>query len=177
MAIKNVLLLIFAAVSLIFIISGFLKVSGKVFIFSSSKLAVTKNSIVSSKPNETPLQTHAGGGMGYVIGGHYSDQLSGSSNVFSLQCWASAVSDKVRVVEQFLHHGYILGVSLDPEPNNPNNSFLFVTKNDSIVTTNLENTVTLSDIWDKNHWHKTMLNRQYHPLISWKTFFSMLPGI
>lgn len=48
---------------------------------------------------------------GYVLAKDYSDQLTaGSVNILTLQCWASQLHDRVKVVEPFLRDGSYWGL-------------------------------------------------------------------
>ena len=97
--------------------------------------------------------------FGYILVAHYSDQMTGASiNVLSLQCWASYVSDRVRVVEPFIHQGSGFGVVL-------------TTKKRQMSS----NIVRLRDIMDINSWERQATKKGLSPLISWEDFLSQAP--
>ena len=112
--------------------------------------------------------------MGYVLATHYSDQLTGSTlNVISLQCWASTLPGKIRVVEPFLHYGSVLGFNLNPYPDNIKH-----TKHASPQYNEeqeLENTVKVSDVFDVIQWSNFISAQRFAPFISWSYFIQHAP--
>ena len=113
--------------------------------------------------------------MGYALATHYSDQLTGSTlNVISLQCWASTLPGKIRVVEPFLHYGSVLGFNLNPYPDN----IIKHTKHASPQYNEeheLENTVKVSDVFDVIEWSNFISAQRFAPFISWSYFIQHAP--
>jgi hypothetical protein len=99
---------------------------------------------------------------GYVIGLHYSDQMTGSTmNFISLQCWAYSLGPSVRVVEPFLRRS-CLGV--DDEHRIHMNG------------TGDGKSVRLSDVYDMEKWREfTDRHGGYSPLASWDEFLKNSP--
>ena len=96
--------------------------------------------------------------FGYVMAVTYGDQMTGSmANVISFQCWAGTLGTDVRVVEPFLVRS-LLGVNMYAATYNGNTS---VEEN---------NSVKLSDIYDREKWEKVTRRRGYAPFVSWKYF-------
>ena len=95
-------------------------------------------------------------GRGYVLGLHFSDQMTGSiTNVLCLQCWARQLD--LLVVEPFAVESY-LGASLK-------------TGQEGLE----ENSVRLSDIFDVNLLREHSKERGYSPLTSWEEFLRYAP--
>ena len=89
---------------------------------------------------------------GYVLGLHFSDQMTGSiTNVLSLQCWARQLG--LLVVEPFAVTSW-LGASLEIKE---------------------EDNVRLSDIFDTEILRKHSKEKGYSPLVSWEEFLSDAP--
>ena len=113
--------------------------------------------------------------LGYVLATHYSDQLTGSTtNVISLQCWASTLPGNIRVVEPFLHYGSLLGFNLNPYPDN-------ITKPVRGAgpryeeSQKFENSVKVSDIFDITQWNNYISAHHFAPFISWSYFIQHAP--
>ena len=100
--------------------------------------------------------------FGYVLATHFSDQItSASGNIFSLQCWASTISNNMKVVEPFIRLGSFFGYSLRDGVTNNHTS-----DNDS---------VRLSDVYDMASWERESSKRGFAPLISWENFLKQAP--
>ena len=100
--------------------------------------------------------------FGYMLALSFSDQLTGSvTSLLSLQCLASALHPKLRVVEPFLDIS-ILGV--DPA-HREDNKYCQMNRNDSNY---LLSSIKLTDLFSAEHWHKA--SKQMAPLVSWDYF-------
>ena len=89
---------------------------------------------------------------GYVLGLHFSDQMTGSiTNVLCLQCWARQLD--LLVVEPFAVTSW-LGASLEIKE---------------------EDDVRMSDIFDTEILRKHSKEKGYSPLVSWEEFLSDAP--
>ena len=97
---------------------------------------------------------------GYVLELHSSDQLtSGALNVLCLQCLASRIHPKVKLVEPFLVYT-VYGASLE----SGDKEWLA-----------RENNVKLSDIIDINDWKRFTRQRQYAEMATWEDFLKNAP--
>ena len=110
------------------------------------------------------LNTSAKNGTtGFVVVSHFSDQMTGASlNLLSLQCWASKLHGKVRVVEPFLIKGSKFGFDLpriSPDQRRRNDS-------------DYEPPVRLRDMLDIESWENATL---FPSLISWEDFLKEAP--
>ncbi len=103
--------------------------------------------------------------FGYILASHYSDQMTGASlNLLSLQCWASTVSQKLRVVEPFLlPGGSKFGVTLAAK------------KQQDTPESATVNSVKLRDMLDIDSWEEETNKMGYTPLISWNQFLKLAP--
>ena len=99
------------------------------------------------------------GKYGYLLVTQYSDQMTGAStNILSLQCWASTISHHVRVVEPFLRSGSNFGYDLTDGGNMSTN------------TSSEVNLVRLRDVFDMASWERETSKRGFSPLVSWEDF-------
>lgn len=93
---------------------------------------------------------------GFVLAMDYSDQLTaGSVNLLSLQCWASQLHDRVKVVEPFLRCGSYWGVEASHLRN--------------------ASTLRLRDIFNATGWRRYSTNRALSPLANWEDFLKTAP--
>lgn len=119
-----------------------------------------------------PYDDHAGlrsnGEFGYILVSRFSDQMTGASlNLLSLQCWASTIGHKLRVVEPFLlPGGSKFGISLTANK-----------RQDTPDTAddNAKNSVRLRDMLDIESWERETSRKCFSPLISWKLFLKLAP--
>ena len=108
---------------------------------------------------------------GFVLATHFSDQMTGSMvNVMSLQCWASTLPGKVRLVEPFIHTQTTLGFSLNTfRHHNPG---YFILGNEFST----ENKIKLSDLFNGDQWNGFLSSRQILPFVSWDHFIKHAPS-
>ena len=102
--------------------------------------------------------------VGFLLASHFSDVHRGSAvNLASLQCWASSIPGKIKVVEPFLRWDSVLGVSL----------------NGGAVSSEEQNSnvVKLSQVYDWNGsgYDQVLQQRKYPPLVSWDNFIKNAP--
>ena len=99
-------------------------------------------------------------GYGYILATCYTDQMTWSNGaLISLQCYASTLGPRVRVVEPFVRHSS-LGVYL--YPTKPTHS-------------TFSNEARLSDLYDKKTWDSFQVPRGFAPLTSWDHFIKYAP--
>ena len=106
------------------------------------------------------IDNHFSSEYGYVLGAHFSDQLTGGTvNVISLQCWAASLNAKVKVVEPFTRAGSILGFE------------------DSFIrnTTSKDEYPRLYDYFDEHTWSSQTKKRHYPTVVTWEEFLSKAP--
>ena len=118
--------------------------------------------IQTAKPSGRPESRHIlpVDKYGYVLELHSSDQLtSGALNVLCLQCLASRIHSKVKLVEPFLVYT-VYG------------AFLESGDKESLAR---ENNVRLSDIIDINDWKRLTKQRQYAEMATWEDFLENAP--
>ena len=118
--------------------------------------------IQTAKPSGRPESRHIlpVDKYGYVLELHSSDQLtSGALNVLCLQCLASRIHSKVKLVEPFLVYT-VYG------------AFLESGDKESLAR---ENNVRLSDIIDINDWKRLTQQRQYAEMATWEDFLENAP--
>ena len=109
------------------------------------------------------VQQFTEGRFGYVLASHYSDVFRGSAiNLQSLQCWASSLPGKIRVVEPFLRHDYILGVNLTSDY-------------ESLPGERISNSVEFTQVYDRTEWFDRTSQHGYAPLVSWSYFIKHAP--
>ena len=97
---------------------------------------------------------------GYVLATHYADQLtSGLKNVMSLQCWASSLNSRVKVVRPFLRDGSRYGFE-------PSSIVRDISK---------EKGPSFFDIVDAKTWSHFTNGRRYSALASWEEFLNKAP--
>ena len=97
---------------------------------------------------------------GYILATHFSDQLTaGSINMMSLQCWASSLNSRVKVVLPFLREGSHFGF----EP--------------SLLrgVTSQRKGPNLFDIVDAEIWSHFTYGRGYSALATWEEFLNNAP--
>ena len=96
---------------------------------------------------------------GYVLATRYTDQLtSGLKNVMSLQCWASSLNSRVKVVRPFLRDGSRYGF----EPS-------------MVSDISKEKGPSFFDIVDAKTWSHFTNSRRYSALASWEEFLNKAP--
>lgn len=117
-----------------------------------------RNTVSHEIPTEVPVQSESG----FVLVSQYSDQMTGASlNLLSLQCWASALGNDVRVVEPFLVKGSKFGVDVSLEPGEE--------RREQVLR------VRLRDIVDIEAWGNETIKRGFAPLVSWVDFLKQAP--
>ena len=100
--------------------------------------------------------------FGYLMALSFTDQITGSvTSLLSLQCLASALHPKLRVVEPFLDVS-ILGVDAAHREDDENCQ---MTQNDSRYPLS---SVKLTDVFSAEHWEEA--SKQMAPLVSWDHF-------
>ena len=105
-----------------------------------------------------------GSRYGYIFVSHYSDQMTGGSfNILSLQCWAAAVSTRVRVVKPFLRGGSKFGFAFSSS------------KHTASENETEKNLIELGDLFDMDSWKAQTDKLGYAPLADWDDLFSFAP--
>ena len=104
-------------------------------------------------------------GTGYMLVNQYADQITGASfSVLSLQCFAGAVDERIKVVEPFISEGSGLGYAL---------------KENEEDRLEVNNQVRLEDIFDldrwKNHISDISEGHSFACLEGWKYFLQFSP--
>ena len=146
---------------LVFIVSSIATIVLFTFYCGSSLSAVFIEEVAKSAKDTQSLSMESK--YGYVLATHYSDQITGSmANMMSLQCWASTLPGKVRLVEPLIHHQTVLGFSLDMFHHIRN-------QGQRTAAESVENKVKLSDIFNMNTYPSSLY------FVSWDYFIRNTP--
>jgi len=130
----------------------------------------TSNVLRQKLPNWILYRRSGAPAGGYILVSEYADQMVGASySVLGIQCWAGAVSDRIRVVEPFVFTESGLGYTF-----NSGDEIYHGHRN---LTSN--NNLKLSDLFDLNHWQQKMQvysdGHFYSPMVEWDLFVKRAP--
>jgi hypothetical protein len=146
---------------------GVVAISNSIKVARNPSEELPKEPVASTTPVAPARQRNAT--TGFVVVSHYSDQMTGASlNLLSLQCWASTLYSRVKVVEPFLVKGSKFGFSLP--------SVSPVIKQDTGLEVDSEqNNVRLRDMLDIERWETQAAAHGLAPIVSWSDFLKEAP--
>ena len=107
---------------------------------------------------------------GYILVSEYADQMTGASYaLLSLQCWAGAVSKRVKIVEPFVFTGSGLGYTFEAWEGH-----LYKKLN-----VQSDNEMRLGDLFDLEKWWRQTVRlggrHSYAPIEDWMVFLNSAP--